>query len=129
MHVTLGAGMDVRRALKLSLRSTQNARYTDQIPAIDAEIEAGQSIYEAFSRAGGYPVEFLDTLAVGEQSGKVVESMGHLARQYQAQARLALGTLTVLGGWAVWAAVAAIIIVLIFRIFSFYIGAITGAMP
>ena len=128
MHVTMNAGMEVRRALRLSLRSTQNARYTDQIPAIDAEIMAGNSIHEAFCRAGGYPPDFLDTLAVGEQSGKVVESMGLLARQYQDRARAALAVLTIFAGWAVWAAIAILIIALIFRIFSFYLGAINDAM-
>jgi type II secretory pathway component PulF len=127
MNVTMNAGMEIRRALKLSLRSTQNARYTDQIPVIDAEITAGNSIHDAFCRAGGYPVEFLDTLAVGEDSGKVVESMGLLARQYQDRARAALVILTTIAGWIVWAAVASLIIVLIFRIFSFYIGAINAA--
>ena len=94
MHVTLGAGMEVRLALRLSLRSTHNARYIDQIPLIVSEIAAGSSIYEAFHHAGGYPVEFLDTLAVGEQSGKIAESMAVLARQYQERARAALATLT-----------------------------------
>ena len=127
MHLTMNAGMDVRRALRLSLRSTRNARYTDQIPAIDAEIAAGNSIHEAFCRAGGYPVEFLDTLAVGEQSGKIVESMALLSRQYREQARAALAALTIIAGWAVWLLIAAIIIGLIFRLFFFYLGALQGA--
>ncbi len=128
MHVTLESGMEVRQALRLSLRSSHNARYTDQIPLIVAEISAGNSIHEAFCRAGGYPLEFLDTLAVGEQSGKIVESMRVLARQYQERARTALATLTTLAGWAVWAVVAAMLIALIFRVFSFYLGAINGAL-
>ncbi|MBN1393854.1 MAG: type II secretion system F family protein [Pirellulales bacterium] len=129
MHLTMNTGMEVRRALRLSLRSARNARYTDQIPAIDAAIEAGHSIHEAFCAAGGYPADFLDTLAVGEESGKIVDSMGILSRQYQERARMALAALTVLAGWAVWGLVAAMIILMIFRLFSFYIGAIGGAMP
>lgn len=129
MHLTMSTGMDVRRALKLSLRSTQNARYTSQIPTIDAEIVAGSSIYEAFVTAGGYPMDFLDTLAVGEQSGKVVESMGNLARQYQEQARMAMMFLAGAAGMAVWTVVAVFIIILIFRIASFYIGQIYEAIP
>ena len=120
MHLTMNTGMEVRRALKLSLRSTQNARYTDQIPTIDAEIAGGNSIHEAFLRAGGYPVDFLDTLAVGEQSGKIVESMGLLARQYQDRARMAMAALAVVAGVAVWALVATFIIVMIFHIAFFY---------
>ena len=128
LHLTMNTGMSVRRALRLSLSSTQNARYTSQIPAIDAEIVGGSSIHEAFRQVGGYPVEFLDTLAVAEESGKISESMGLLARQYQERAKMALAALAVVAGWVVWAAIAAVIIVLIFRLFSFYLGAIYDAM-
>lgn len=128
MHITMNVGMDVRRALKLSLRSTQNARYIDQIPTIDADIVAGHSVYETFCRAGGYPVEFLDTLAVGEESGRIVESMGLLAKQYQDRARAALAIIAVIAGWMVWAGIAVLIIAIIFRVFSFYLGTINEAM-
>lgn len=128
MHLTMNTSMDVRRSLKLSLLSTRNARYIDQIPDILTEIVAGNSIHEAFCAVGGYPADFLDTLAISEQSGKIVESMGTLSRQYQEQAKLALTALSIIAGWAVWAVVAAIIILLIFRIFSFYVGQINAAM-
>ena len=129
MSLTMNTGMDVRRALALSLGATQNARYLDQIPTIDAQIVAGSSIHEAFCTAGGYPPEFLDTLAVGEQSGKVGESMEKLARQYQEQARMALIALAVIAGVGVFVIVAAFIIVLIFRIFfTMYLGPINDAL-
>jgi type II secretory pathway component PulF len=117
LSLTMNTGMDVRRALALSLRTTQNARYLDQIPTIDAEIVAGNSIHEAFCAAGGYPADFLDTLAVGEQSGKVGESMDTLARQYRERARMALSALAVIAGVGVLVMIAAFIIVLIFRIY------------
>jgi len=128
MYLTMNAGMEVRRALRLSLRSTRNARYTDKIEKIDASISAGNSIYESFRAAGVFPADFLDALAVGEQSGKVVESMAVLSRQYQDRARAALATLTMLAGVAVWAAIALLIIAMIFRLFMFYVGAIYDAM-
>ncbi len=127
MSVTMNAGMELRQALRLSLRSTQNAFYIDQIPVILAGISAGNSICDCFTLAGGYPEEFLDTLTVGEQSGRVVESMGTLARQYQERARTAMGILTSVAGWFVWAVVAAVIIALVFRLFSFYLGMINDA--
>ncbi len=129
MHLTMNTDMDVRRSLRLSLRGTQNARYLDQIPMIDAEIVAGNSIYEAFRAAGGYPTDFLDTLAVGEQSGKISESMGVLAKQYQERARMAMAALAIAAGWIVWAVIAAFIIVLIFRVASFYVNTIYSFMP
>ena len=129
MYQTMNAGMELRRSLRLSLRSTGNARYTDQIGPIDAEIGRGNTIYEAFHGAGGFPADFLDALDVGERSGKLVESMARLSEQYQAQARAALATLTAVAGFGVWAVVAGLIIVLIFRLFGFYLGAINQALP
>jgi type II secretory pathway component PulF len=126
MHLTMNTGMDVRRALKLSLRSTQNARYIDKIPEIDAQIDAGNSIHDTFRHAGCFPEDFLDILAVGEESGQVVESMGRLARLYQEQARLAVKALTIIAGWVIWMGIATFIIIMIFRVFSNYLHAIGG---
>jgi len=127
LHLTFKVGMDVRPAVRLSLRSTGNARFTDQIDQIDAEIAARSSIYETFLHAGSYPTEFLDGLSVGEETGKLDESMATLASQYRARARSALAVLTVVAGLAVWAMVALVIIVLIFRLFGFYVGTIRDA--
>ncbi len=128
LHLTLNAGMDVRRALRLSLRSSRNARFSDQIDLIDAEISAGNSNHDAFSRAGSYPTDFLDSLRVGEQTGKLVESMALLARQYGDRAQAALATLTMLGGLAVWCVIGLMIIAVIFRLFAFYLGTINDAL-
>jgi type IV pilus assembly protein PilC len=129
MHLTMDAGMELRRGLRLSLRSTHSTWYTDQSERIDAGIAGGNSIYEVFCEAGCFPPDFLDALQVGEHSGKLVESMALLSRQYQEQARAALATLTMVAGFAVWAAVALLIIALIFRLFMFYLGMINAAMP
>ncbi|MGD0897719.1 MAG: type II secretion system F family protein [Thermoguttaceae bacterium] len=129
MHLTMNAGMELQRALRLSLRSTQNVLYSDQVEPLSASIAAGSTIYEAFLAAGCFPDDFLDAIEVGETSGKLVESMALLSRQYQEQARAAFATLTMLAGFAVWAVVALFIIVLIFRLFMFYLNAINQAMP
>ncbi len=128
LHLTLDAGMEVRRALRLSLRSARNARFEDQIESIEAEISAGNSIHDAFAAAGSYPTDFLDAVNVGEQTGKLAESMDLLSRQYGQRAQAALGTLTMLAGLAVWCVIATIIIALILRIFSFYLGALNDAV-
>jgi type IV pilus assembly protein PilC len=117
LHLTLGVGMDVRQAIRLSLGAARNARYTDHIPAIEAAVESGDSIHDAFLAAGDYPVEFLDNLRVGEESGNLAESMDLLSRQYHERAAAALKIITMLAGFAVWMAIAALIIAIIFRIF------------
>ncbi len=128
LYLTTHAGMEIRRALRLSLRTSRHAPFLDQIDAIDAEIEAGNSIIHAFTQAGCFPVEFRDAVAVGEESGRLVESMQHLSRQYHQQAGTALAVLTKIAGVGVWMGVAVLIIALIFRLFGFYLGTINDAL-
>ena len=129
LHLTLEAGMGLRRALAISLRSTRNAHYTRHIRSIDRAIEAGDPVHEAFLETRAFTPHFIDAVQVGEESGRLVESMEVLSRQYREQAEAALRTLTVLGGFAVWIFVAAIIIFLIFRLAMFYIGTLNSYLP
>jgi type IV pilus assembly protein PilC len=128
MYLTMNAGMEVRRALRISLRSTQNALFLDQLDRIDGSIAEGNSIHESFQQCGVFPAEFLDALAVGEESGKLVESMALLARQYRERAQAAMATLTTLAGVGVWIAIAAGIVGPIFPRPMFYIGTINDLL-
>lgn len=124
MHLTFDAGMDLLPALPLCLRSTRNARYTDHINDVLTAVRSGQEISEAFAETRAFPRDFLDTLEVGERSGRLPETMAILSDQYQDQARRTLAALTALAGFGVWAIVAIIIILMIFRLAMFYIGMI-----
>jgi type II secretory pathway component PulF len=128
LSLTLDAGVEVRRAMKLALRSTRNARFIDRIEAVDGELSLGHSIHDALRAGVVFPIDFLDALAVGEESGNLVESMAHLSRAYHEQARAALGVLNTLLGVVVWLIVAAFIIAMIFRLFGFYLGVLNDAM-
>ena len=128
MHLTMNAGMELRRALTLSLRGTNNVRFTSAIPQILASVSAGQTIHESFAATGAFPHDFLDAVEVGEESGRLVETLAVLSNRYQEEARGAMQTLTALAGFAVWAVVAMMIAMLIFRLFSSYVGAINDAV-
>jgi general secretion pathway protein F/type IV pilus assembly protein PilC len=118
MHLTLNTSMSLRAALPLCLRSTQNARYIDKEGQIVSEAVAGRALYEAFAAAGVFPGDFLDALDVGERSGRLPESMAHLADQYREQAKRMMHMLTVAGGFAVAALVGMMIIGVIFMMLS-----------
>jgi type II secretory pathway component PulF len=128
MHVTFGSGMDLKEAIALSLRSSRNAEYSDKADAVWASIRRGSDLHEALDATGSYPRDFLDTIEVGEQSGRLSEALGKLAEQYEDEARIALAILTRALGLLVWLLVAGLIIMMIFRLFSFYLGAINGAL-
>jgi type II secretory pathway component PulF len=128
LGLAMDAGADVRRSMQLALKSTANSYYTQHGAAIDRAIRSGQELHTTLRNTQAFPEEFLDAVQVGEESGRVSESLSKLAEQYQDQAR-ALGTgLTVAASVGVWIFVAMILIFLIFRLFGAYMGIVNGAL-
>jgi len=127
MHVTLNSGMDLRAALKLALDSTQNVLYTQHTSRILKAIQMGDEVHEALAATHAFPQHFVDIVQIGEQSGRLVESLATASVQYQQEAKSAMQVLTVLLGLAVTALIAGIIIFMIFRVAGFYIGVINDA--
>lgn len=129
LHLTLDTGMDLAKALTLSLRSTRNAQYIRDSEQIVAAVSSGEEVTEALARTRSYPLEFIDALETGERSGRLPETMAILSRQYQEKAQQALGVLTMAAGFLVWAMVALLIVLLIVRIFTTaYLGPINNAL-
>lgn len=117
LSLTLNAGMDAKRSIKLALRSTQNAYYTSQLAAVDSAVGLGREFHDALRGTGVFPDEFLSSLETAELSGTHTESLGRLAEDYRDRAKATARTLTVVAGIAVWILVALIIIVVIFQFF------------
>jgi type II secretory pathway component PulF len=128
MYITLDAGMDLLKALPLCLRSTGNAHFTDHTTEIIQEIRGGSEITHALADTKAFPHIFLDSVRVGEESGRLPETLAILSDQYQDQAKRAMAALTVVGGFVVWGLVAMLIIMAIFKVASVYLGTLNDAL-
>ena len=128
LHLTLNSGMDTRRAVAMALRTSRNARYTDEMKSIDSWIQQGSSLYDAFEQTMAFPRSFLDVLHVGESTGMIVESMKKLADQYREKSEAAMKVLAVIAFFVSFGLIAMILIAVIFRIAMFYIGTINEAL-
>ncbi len=130
LYLTLDVGMDIRQALALALKNTRNDHFARHAPSVLKAVSAGRSVHEALCGTRAFPQDMLDAVEVGEDSGRLTESLQRLSDQYEEQARSSLAILSVIGGYAVWGLVATIIIVLIFRLASFYLNTLnTLAAP
>ena len=87
----------------------------------------GRPIHEAMTESRVFPRAYVDAVAVGEESGRLVETLAILSHQQQDEARSALAVLVRLAGFAIWLLVAGLIIMMIFRLAGFYFGAIQNA--
>lgn len=128
LAMTLDAGLEARRALRMSLRSTQMPYYTDVEQQADDVLAQGREFHEALRATGRFPDEFLDSLESAEHAGSAAESMVHVSRDYNERAKTANRMLTVAASFGTWACVAGFIIFLIFRLAMFYVGTINDAL-
>ena len=126
LQLVLDTPMDLRRALPLALEATGNDYFASEGPGVALRIEQGQSLHAALTATGVLPVELLDNIAVGEESGRLVETMERQSKEYQERAAIAISILAQAAGYLVWLIVAGMIITMIFRIFSFYVGTINS---
>ncbi len=124
MHLTFQTGMDVSRAVKISLRASLLAPFSRTVDEIHREITRGEPLFTAFQRTGVFDADFLDALLMGEQTGQIPESMKHLSGEYFSRAKNSLQGMAVLGFFLAFFAVAGIIIFAIFRIAWFYFSQI-----
>jgi type IV pilus assembly protein PilC len=127
LSVTLGSAMELRKALELSLRSSHNSRYAAASQPIWTSIMRGSSLHRAMAETHIFPARLLDAIAVGEESGRLPETMDTLSKHYADEARMALSILSRLAGFLVWGIIAMMIISLIFQIYGGYIKAINNA--
>jgi len=128
LHLMLNVEMDLRRLVPLALRTTGSDYYVRHADAIVADIARGNPLHIAFAHTRAFPADFIDSLTVAEESGRIVESMDRLSNRYEEEAELAIRTLSVAFGWLIGFCVMAVIVLLIFRLASFYIGAIDNAV-
>jgi len=128
LQLVLDTPMDLRTALPLALSSTGNDYYARFGPDVARRIEQGQTIHAALAATDVFPIELLDHIAVGEESGRLAETMTHQSKEYQERAGMALSILAQIAGYGIWLMVAIFIIVLIFRLFSFYLGVLNSVM-
>jgi general secretion pathway protein F len=127
LHLALDTGMEVRRAVRLALAHSGHVNFSDAAEPMVAVISRGRPIHEAMSSVRVFPPAYIDAVAVGEESGRLVETLAILSRQQQEESRSSLAILVRLAGFAVWLFVAGLIITMIFRLAGFYAGTIQDA--
>ena len=128
LHLTLNVEMDMRRIVPLVLRTTGNDYYIRHTSQIVKDVVAGDPLHVAFAHSGAFPADFIDALAVAEESGRIVESMERLSNRYEEEAEAAVRALAKIFGFLVGLIVMGIIVLLIFRLFGFYLGSINDAL-
>ncbi len=117
-RLMLETSLSIRKTLRLAFLATDNAAFVAVFPKVETSLRRGNSIASSFTEARLFPERFLSAVGVGEESGKLPETLRYQTTEYDDEARRRLHWLTRLCGWLVWLTVAGVIIWCIFNIFT-----------
>src|SRR5262245_31058867 len=126
LRLTLDSALPIARALRLSLRATDNAAFQAQADRIAKRVGKGEEVANATGTNPIFPAEFLATLSLGELSGQMPEAMAKQAEYYREVTARWTKALARARGWGVAGLVGVFIIVAIFRMAGVYIQALGG---
>ena len=78
----VGNGLPLLRALELSRDATQNISLRSRLNGVIAQVGDGRAFSKAMIRSESFPPLLIDIIAVGEQTGKIDQSMRRAAERY-----------------------------------------------
>ena len=114
MEMMTEAGVPILDAITWSLEATTNGAFIARGPAICKQLSDGELLADTFGRSGLFPVEYVEMIAVAQESGSLPEMFKRLARNYFEKMEMAMKVLTRVLGILVWIVVACVIIYFIF---------------
>ena len=78
----VGNGLPLLRALELSRDATQNISLRTRLNGVIAQVGDGRAFSKAMIRSESFPPLLIDMIAVGEQTGKIDQSLRRAAERY-----------------------------------------------
>ena len=78
----VGNGLPLLRALELSRDATQNRSLRAELNKVIDQVGDGRSFSKALIRNGAFPPLLIDMISVGEQTGKIDQSLRRAAERY-----------------------------------------------
>lgn len=126
-YLTQQSGMPVTQSIGSSVRATNNGAFLNAVGDMCFAVREGQTITETFSATGLFPEDYIEMVAVAEESGTVPEALHRLSPEFEENARRSLRYLTRTLSVLVWLGLAGFIIFFVFRFMLFYVGMLQDA--
>ena len=82
MSNLVGNGLTLLRSLELTRDATQNLYLREQLDGVIEQVGDGRSLSNSLVRAGSFPPLLVDMVSVGEQTGRLDESLAKAAERY-----------------------------------------------
>lgn len=127
LSLTLGAGLDPMRSIRLALDSTGSDYYRSAAGDAEQAIRNGATLSGAIEATHLFPDDLVQRIEIAEHSGTDAESIEYLTEEYDEKARRAVKAIAGIVAVTIWISVALMIIYFIFKLAQTYFDALTNA--
>lgn len=120
-------GVDLHRSVKLAIKSMSNAYLEQRSRMIAIALDEGRTITEGLRASTVFPENFVNSFAIGEETGDIDQILNQLASYYEFEADKAFKAILTALPIVLYLFVAAYIAYIVISFYAGYFGAI-GSM-
>ena len=94
LELLLTSGIQLLKAIQISIPTLDNEIIRDELHRVHGIIEQGGSFGQTLNRSAVFPKFMVNLISVGEESGKLEESLQELAASYETETDEAIKVMT-----------------------------------
>ena len=128
LAMAIESGVNASESIALAFKTCASSLFRSKADQAQDAIRRGRDMHLVLKDTGLFSPETLDAVQLGEESGRLAETLDKHFQFLQLKVRFALTTLTQLASTLVWVVVSALLIFIIFRIFGRYLALGPGAV-
>jgi len=96
LAILVGAGVSILEALNIVIDTTDNVVYKESFTRVYKKVEKGQSLATAFADEPLFPPILTQMAIVGENTGRLDDTLARLSKYFEFESELAIKTMTTL---------------------------------
>ncbi len=96
LSILIGSGVSIMEALGIVIETTENIVFQQAFENIQKKVEKGVSLGTAMQQEHVFPPILVQMTLVGEQTGKLDETLGRISHYFEMESEIAVKTLTTL---------------------------------
>ncbi len=127
LSLALESGLDSWNAVDLAFKSASSPLFASRAEASKQAIRQGRELHVVLRESGLFSTDTIDAVQLGEESGRLPDTLDKQYRYLRTQVKAALSKFTYMASSLIWISIAALLIFIIFRVFSNYLVSIDAA--
>lgn len=128
LAMSIESGVNASESIDLSFKTCSSPPFCSQAQQAHDAIRRGREMHLVLQDTGLFSPDTIDAVHLGEESGRLAETLEKHFQLLRMKVRFAMNTLTQCASTVVWLVVSSLLVFIIFRIFGRYLALGPGAV-